>query len=539
MRRWLIKTSIVALLFLAAGCRGETEVGSVPTGRPVIPTRVLPTATEPAIASSTSSPTETFALPPTEVTPSSSPAATETLSPSVTASGTGTPTPSPTINPSETLVSTSSPTATELPPTVTASPTSIPIAYLIESTAYQAPEIVGSITFANAGTGTLSDDAPAVVYIYAGTAGQTIDISLTASGGNLDPLLLVLSSKGEELARNDDISADLRDSGINGLKLPEDDVYYIVVTRYLGRYGFSEGEYALTVSENTDDQEFGFFSERLAINGSASGTLSDDRAVHFYTFRARTGDVIDAEMSQLSGDLDPYLGLTDNLGNLLITDDDVGGGSVNALIDDFVIPRDGYYTLVVTRFNASTQTSSGDYELNLSLVSRGGFDGSFPIDAILDPQNSRTIRSDGRLVAGFVPGDMLDDNDRELRLQALLTFVLPPGLTADQITGAALELAPCYATGEGLSTLGELTLYQDSYGRLDQERDYTRPMAGARIITTLGDCDPIDITDVVRETLDFGADQVQLRFTFRDMASNEEADQLRLTDPRLRISFNP
>ena len=522
MRRWLIKTSIVASLFLAAGCSGGTAIVSVPTGRPIIPTRSLPTASSTPTVSPTALPTETFTATETIQSPETS-----TPSPTVPVS---TPTASLTVQPSETAVITI---------TATPSPTSIPITYLAETTAYQAPEIAGSVTFANAGTGTISDDSPAVVYRYDGTAGQTINLSLTTSGGNLDPLLLVLTSKGEELARNDDVSADLRDSGINGLKLPEDDVYYIVVTRYLGRYGFSEGEYVLTVSENSGDEEFGFFSERLALDQSVEGSLSDDREVSFYTFRANAGNVIDVEMSTLTGDLDPYLGLTDNLGNLLITDDDIGGSSVNSLIDDFIIPRNGYYTLVVTRYNGGDQLEGGDYQLSLRLESRDGLSGEFAIDAILDPQNSRTIRADSRLLAGYVPGDMLDENGRELRLQALITFILPPELSANQITDASLEFGPCYLLGEGLDVLGDLTIYQDSYGRLDQERDFTRPIAGARIIATRSTCDPLDITDVVRETLDSGADQVQLRFTFRNLEANEQADQLRITDPRLRITFNP
>lgn len=87
------------------------------------------------------------------------------------------------------------------------------------------------------------------VYRFDGVAGQIVSVSLTATTGSLDTLLLVLDSNGNIVDANDDVqSAVNTDSALNALRLPTTDTYLIVATRYGKEVGGTEGNYTLLVS---------------------------------------------------------------------------------------------------------------------------------------------------------------------------------------------------------------------------------------------------------------------------------------------------
>jgi hypothetical protein len=97
--------------------------------------------------------------------------------------------------------------------------------------------------------GIITSRQPYETYSFEGQAGEVIAISMTATGGSLDTLLLVLDSSGSVIAANDDIEpAVITDSAIDSLRLPVTDTYTIVATRYGKLVGGTEGPYDLLVS---------------------------------------------------------------------------------------------------------------------------------------------------------------------------------------------------------------------------------------------------------------------------------------------------
>jgi hypothetical protein len=390
-------------------------------------------------------------------------------------------------------------------------------------------------------TGQVTDQQPAIAYAFSAEAGTVIDVDLIGTSGDLDPFALVLTSKGQEIARNDDRGDETGNSQIRGLTLSESGDYVVVATRYLGRFGFSEGLFELTIRESSDPSDaFGIFPDSLRYDTPEEGFIDDGTTDHFYTFRGSIGDVISIEMRGASNNLDTFLALTDNLGNLLVINDDnpVSGDTTDALIYNFVLPTDGYYTTIATRYVSDTETSSGDYELEVTLVSSAGKGDVYPIDGILDPQNSRTVRADRQFYTTYVAGDVVDENSREQRLQVLMTFSLPPNISSNDVSSASFEFGACFDFGGGFEGLGDLTVYQDSYGRLDSGRDLTRTTTGARIIAVIDQCEPIDLTEIVRGALLGGQSQVQIRLAFRDTSTNGQTDQVRFSGPRLLITLN-
>ena len=529
VRRWIIGLSVIGAVLFAAGCNTPPSNGS-PTGRPIVPTRVIPTITDTPTATITPSPLPTD-------TPTLTLTQTATTTPTETATHTSTVT-----STTSALVLTETPTPTQSISVVTPTVPATPLVFE-DATSYQLPPLISAIAYGETITGELSSQQPALIYPFEGQAGDVIDIALTNADTGLDPLLIVLTSKGQEIARNDDETPEVRSSLIRALRLPENDTYYIVATRYLARFGLSEGIFTLTLDQSTaPENPFGLFSVGLAYDKLAVGYLDETQSEQIYTFRANAGDVIDIDMRILNDaeTLDPYLGMTDNLGSVLISSDDVGNGSINARIDDFVVPRDGYYSIVAARFVIGDNPNEGEYDLVVTLVSDRGKSGDYAIDAQLNPQNSRIIRSDQRLFIGTTAGDIiLDDGSAELRAQSLITFELPPDLTLENVASAELNFSTCYILGGGFEALGDLAIYQDPYGAIDPNRDLTRPSVGARIVATVSDCSPIDMTEIVTTALENGETSVQFRLTFRTAENNGESDQIRFVDPRLQISIVP
>lgn len=103
----------------------------------------------------------------------------------------------------------------------------------------------------------------------------------------------------------------------------------------------------------------------ITIGESVEGTISTEQYRQSYSFTANAGTVIRIEMTRTSDDLDPYLLLLDQRGNLLAYDDD-SGGNRNASIMAYTLPSDGSYSIIATRFGQAYGTTSGDFALSLA-----------------------------------------------------------------------------------------------------------------------------------------------------------------------------
>jgi hypothetical protein len=99
------------------------------------------------------------------------------------------------------------------------------------------------ILFNNSLTGTLSNDVYARFYQFEGRAGQSVTIRAQAITGNLDPIVVLRSASGVNLALNDDGGAG-RNAQLTHT-LPADGRYVIAVTRYGLREGTTTGDYRL------------------------------------------------------------------------------------------------------------------------------------------------------------------------------------------------------------------------------------------------------------------------------------------------------
>jgi hypothetical protein len=405
-----------------------------------------------------------------------------------------------------------------------------------DSTAFLPVSLEAEIDAFSAVTGTLDDETPARLYVYQGVEGEILNITMRGTDDRLDPSLLVIDPKGRELVRNEDESAESFDAAIRGLRMPESGAYVIVATRYGQQFGFSRGEFDLSVTKaSSGTAQFGMFSQPIAYDSEVTSTISDEIPAEVYTFRGTGGDVVSIQMTATSGDLDTRLYLTDNLGNILaVNDDDLFNLSIDSYIQNFILPTSGYYSIIASHYLGAP--NSGDFRLTLTLAEPSTPGETHPIYAVLNVENSRTLRADGQFFSNFSAGDSIDDDKNELRTESLLTFFLPPLRENTSLSSASLELAPCYETGSGFQVLGPLTIYVDNYGSFIEARDFTRPGAGARILAEIAECETLDLTDLAREA--YASDsEIQLRLTFRSASANDQGDEVLFT-PRLLLNLS-
>lgn len=433
--------------------------------------------------------------------------------------------PSPLINNAQT----STPTITPIPLIDTSG-----LRYL-NSTAFMPASISGAISLGDVVTGSITNEQPFALYSFEAAPGTEINITMegsTSDGSDFYPRIMVVDPKGREVARTSDYSFDPQVS-IRGLTLEEVGAYMIVASRVSGQFGYTSGNYELGVDLNASGgTQTGIISEPINYNDDVTNTIDDEHKQRVYTLQGREGDVITIEMTAQSSDLDPRILISDNLGNpLAINDDDYEARSFDSTIATYTLPRSGYYSIVATRYE-SEGAYSGPYRLLVQLDSQTPVGEPHAIEAPLDFINSIALRTDLEYYAEFSAGDSVDDDKNEVRLDALLTFYLPP-LDADfELGSARLELAPCIERNQGFAALGDLSILEDAYGSLGDNNDFTRPAPGSSLLAQTSSCDVIDITDAVRNAYAEGRSMLQLRLTFRTPTMNGQPDSIAFT-PRL------
>lgn len=214
---------------------------------------------------------------------------------------------------------------------------------------------------------TITDAAPQVYYTFRAALGDIISVRMQRASGDLDPSLLLVNSQAQVIADNDDSPGSL-DAAINGFVIREPGIYAIIASRFGQAAGRSKGSFVLTLGSGAESGLGRNIDLALPLLPGipAQGEITDSRDVQFYQFEGRKDDVITIRMSRPSGELDSFLALLDPSRREIVSDDD-GGGGQNALINQYVLPVDGTYTVVATRFERAQGTTVGPYRLQLDM----------------------------------------------------------------------------------------------------------------------------------------------------------------------------
>lgn len=239
------------------------------------------------------------------------------------------------------------------------------------------------IAYGQIATGQIDNNNPRVVYTFEALRCDFVSLRLTATGGNLDPMLVVLDETGAPVLTQDDSQSTVN-VNIESLMIPRSGRYALVVSRFGHALGTTTGSYEL-------------FIERIG-NGSASGCamrygdtvynyISNMEPEMFYSFRARQGDIVNVRMERRSGDLDAYLRIVDSSNIVISYNDDAPGMGTDAAIQGLFIPRDGVYYIAASRYGLASGTSTGNFILTLEEADASGQGGS-PMAALFMRQGT-------------------------------------------------------------------------------------------------------------------------------------------------------
>lgn len=258
-----------------------------------------------------------------------------------------------------------------------------------------------AISFGQTVSGRITNESSRTVYAFQGEQGEVIDAALKRTGGNLDPVLLLLGEENDLIARSPD--AGIGDTArLIAVTLPYSGTYFLVVTRFGGDRGLTTGAYTLTltrvgIAADPKIEASGTTSIRYGEN--VVDELTDAQYERYYAFGALRGDMITITMQRISGDLDAMLILADSQGNVIRIDDDDPNspGTLDAAIVNLRIKRSGNYIIAAARFGREGGPSRGGFSLTLNRLDPATLglspdtplllDYGMTVNGSIDPQN--------------------------------------------------------------------------------------------------------------------------------------------------------
>lgn len=346
----------------------------------------------------------------------------------------------------------------------------------------------------------LDDRVPAEVFCFEGEEDDTVLLTMEATGGELEPIIVVLdATAADQLAASDE--GDEGDTVEVELTLPEDGNYIILAGRVDFDEGRSEGEYTLTLevldepsggspdednsgpeapviegAATCDDLELDVDVDRIAYDETVEGEITGDAFAVYYCFEGLEDDEISVTMRATDGDLDTLVLITPDGDEILALNDDIDieGGVTDSELE-FTLPADGAYLIVATRYDTEVGDSEGDYELTLTLLD--GPSTEAPAEEATPTEGAAPTESATETDAS---GDLAATCD-EVELDAFEVTVIEVGDSVDgEITNDAFAQVYCFEGGAGDSvtismaaTDGDL----DAYLLLTSSTDLTTVFA--------------------------------------------------------------
>jgi hypothetical protein len=128
-----------------------------------------------------------------------------------------------------------------------------------------------------------------------------------------------------------------------------------------GQGGFLGG------SEMMDYQPEMASAIRINSGQTAPGSINNNNRFDLYVFDGQAGDVVTIDMVATSQNLDTLLYLLDTNGVEIASNDDATPDTTDARIANIVLPQDGEYTIIATRFGGMVGGTIGTYNLTLRI----------------------------------------------------------------------------------------------------------------------------------------------------------------------------
>ncbi|NPV67984.1 MAG: hypothetical protein HPY64_12640 [Anaerolineae bacterium] len=210
-------------------------------------------------------------------------------------------------------------------------------------------------------TDRLDNMVPYRAYVFQARAGDTVEITMQTTQGDLDPALRLLNGRLETLAEHDDISAANKNARLTQT-IPADGYYAILASRYNGEAGTTSGGFRLAITAPgmlSQSQIATLLPAQTLYEGETlNGQLADVPGT-LYRFFAAAGDTVELTL-ETSGPLQEE-------GLIILADPALRELAVSASGSlRYTIPQDGMYTVIVSRLGGPLGTARGFFRLSLA-----------------------------------------------------------------------------------------------------------------------------------------------------------------------------
>jgi hypothetical protein len=195
------------------------------------------------------------------------------------------------------------------------------------------------------------------LYAFQGSSGASVTLSMSQTGGTLDPFLVLLGSDGHTLAWDDDSAGNLNAS--LSASLPDNGVYFVLASTLYSLYENAEsdevdGSYELQITGATDPGgELALDANTLGLSNltldtPSNGAIDENFPVALAVLTVQ--DSITVDVNATSTEIDPLVYVFDVDGQRIGIDDDSMDGR-NALISTLPLDEPGQYLVVVSTFD--------------------------------------------------------------------------------------------------------------------------------------------------------------------------------------------
>ena len=199
---------------------------------------------------------------------------------------------------------------------------------------------------------------PVNEYTFSGQSGELVTFYLTSA--SFDTYIVLKDQNGEEILRDDDGGSGLN-SLIGPYALPYSGTYTVEVSSFF--------EFDDKRNRNFNLQIDRVNAASLAFDSSQDVQFSSDEGIHYYSFDAELGDVINLSVLSNNG-IDTAISLRDAQGEELLADDD-GGANFDPEINHFVVEEAGTYHVVMMPY---TPGDVGEVTLTLDSQAAASLD---------------------------------------------------------------------------------------------------------------------------------------------------------------------
>ena len=213
----------------------------------------------------------------------------------------------------------------------------------------------GTLLVAGQAQASPADPPVATIYRFEAQANTAASIDFVPTGG-FEAMTILADSDFSQIAA--------ATGSIRTTSLPHAGIYYVLVARAGGANQAPAGSYTITLRGSvniTPTAEPG----TIIIGQAVTGTITNDIYQMRYKLQATKGETLVVTMDAAPGStLDPLVGVVDSKNSLLGVNDDAAKGLKNASLT-ITIPETGTYSIVATRAQEATGTTTGSYILKV------------------------------------------------------------------------------------------------------------------------------------------------------------------------------